>query len=250
MAAPLPSARGAACDKFHVMEVVAAAAAREASGGDVVHMEVGQPGGRPPEAVLRAAREALDDPSETIGYTPGPGRARLLRAIAAHYASEYGVDLDADEVVAVTGSSAAFALSFLAAFDAGDIVYTAAPGYPCYVNILKTLGVDVRALPVGSDTNFQLTPHVLDAAVSACSDDAERARVRGVVVASPSNPTGTVLDADELRALCEWARSRGAWLVSDEIYHGITYGDVKCHTGACARAPASQPCTRAGPAWR
>lgn len=219
------SVRGAACDDFLVMSVVAKAAALEAQGRDVVHMEVGQPAAKAPSAVLAAAQDALGDKGDALGYTIASGRPCLRRAIAAHYQETYSVDIDAEqEIVIVTGSSAAFSLGFLAAFDAGDRVLTAAPGYPCYINILKTLGVNVEALPTDAATNFQLTPKMLKTAA------ASGAPVRGVVVASPSNPTGTVLSADELRAIAEWCDEHGAWLVSDEIYHGIAYGGVETCT--------------------
>ncbi len=200
---------------FIVMEVMRAAAEREGSGGAVYHMEVGQPGTPAPAGVIRAARQALD--SERLGYTVALGIPELRAAIARHYRDYYGVSLAAERVVVTTGSSGAFMLSFLAAFDPGDRVALAAPGYPCYRNILAALGVEPVSLPTSAADRFQPTPELLD-----------RARgdgpVHGLIVASPSNPTGTMLGTAEFRALVDYCRTHGIRFISDEIYHGITYG--------------------------
>ncbi|MEU5696048.1 pyridoxal phosphate-dependent aminotransferase [Actinosynnema sp. NPDC020468] len=197
---------------FHVMEVLSAAARRQRTHGEVVSLAAGQPSSPAPEPVLRAAERALRE--QALGYTEQLGVLPLREALAGHYERQYGLAVDPDEVVVTTGSSGAFLLTFLAAFDAGDRVALARPGYPAYRNILRALGCEVVELPCGPDTRFQPTVEVL----------AEAGPLDGLVVASPANPTGTVLDPAELKAITEWCSSTGTRLVSDEIYHGIGYG--------------------------
>ncbi|MGE4220328.1 MAG: pyridoxal phosphate-dependent aminotransferase [Alphaproteobacteria bacterium] len=208
------AARGA-IPAFMVMDVMRAANAREAAKQAVYHLEVGQPGTPAPQGVLRAAHAALD--SQRLGYTEALGIPELRAAVAKHYADSYGVALDPARVVATTGSSAGFVLSFLAAFDAGDRVALAAPGYPCYRNILGALGIEPVMLPATEADRFQPTPALLDRARAEGPLD-------GLIVASPSNPTGTMLDPEALRALAAYCDRHGIRLISDEIYHGITYG--------------------------
>ena len=198
---------------FIVMDVMRAANEREAQGEDVVHLEVGQPSTPAPREVLKAASAALE--SEKLGYTDAMGVRPLRRRIAAHYRETYGVGVDEDRVAVTTGSSAAFVLAFLSAFDPGDRVALACPGYPAYRNILGALGVEPVDLPVGPETNFQPSPEVLDRVDGP---------VDGLIVASPANPTGTMISGDEFKALAGYCRGRGIRLISDEIYHGITYG--------------------------
>jgi aspartate/methionine/tyrosine aminotransferase len=198
---------------FIVMEVMRAANARQAAGGDVLHLEVGQPSSAAPARVIEAARAALS--SDVIGYTEALGIPPLRRRIAAHYEENYGVTVDAGRIVVTTGSSGAFLLAFLAAFDAGDRVALAAPGYPAYRNILSALGVEPVSLPAGPATRFQPSPELLDRVEGP---------LHGLIVASPANPTGTMLDRAELARLAAYCAGRGIRLVSDEIYHGITYG--------------------------
>ena len=133
--------------------------------------------------------------------------------------------VDEDAVMVTTGSSAAFVLGFIAAFDAGDRVAIATPGYPCYRNILEALGVEVVSVPVDASTNFQPTPALLDAVLAS-----DPRPLKGLIVASPSNPTGTVLSESELFALHRWCAERRAWFVSDEIYHQIEYGSERART--------------------
>ncbi|RKT51603.1 pyridoxal phosphate-dependent aminotransferase [Saccharothrix australiensis] len=197
---------------FHVMEIVSAAARRQRTHGDVVSLAAGQPAGPAPEPVLRAAERALRE--QPLGYTEQLGTAELRAALAGHYERQYGLAVTPDDVVVTTGSSGAFLLAFLAAFDAGDRVALARPGYPAYRNILRALGCEVVELPCGPDTRFQPTVDMLD----------EAGPLAGLVVASPANPTGTVLRPHELAGLAEWCAERGARLVSDEIYHGTGYG--------------------------
>jgi aspartate/methionine/tyrosine aminotransferase len=193
------------------MDVLRAANEREAAGADVIHLEVGQPGSPAPEPVLEAARRALA--SERIGYTDALGISRLREAIAASYQAQYGIAVDPDEVVVTTGSSAAFQLAFLAAFESGDRVGLAVPGYPAYRNILTALGIEPVLIAVGENAHYQPTPELL----------ADAASLDGLIVASPANPTGTMIGAADLARLTGYCGDHGIRLVSDEIYHGITY---------------------------
>jgi aspartate/methionine/tyrosine aminotransferase len=208
----LKIARRAGIDPFIVMDVMRAANQREDSGGAVVHLEVGQPSTGAPAAVIAAAKRALDD--DRLGYTDAFGLPTLRGRIARHYDAAYGVAVDAGRVVTTTGSSGAFILAFLAAFDAGDRVALASPSYPAYRNILSALDVEPVLLLAGPETNFQPTPEVLDKV---------EGRLDGLIVASPSNPTGTMIDGPGMKDLVAYCRDRGMRLVSDEIYHGITY---------------------------
>jgi len=205
-----PSRRGLV-PPFIAMDVLRAANERETAGADVIHLEVGQPGTSAPEPVLEAARRALT--SERIGYTDALGIAPLRQAIAANYQAQYGIAVDPGEIVVTTGSSAAFLLAFLAAFEPGDRVGVAVPGYPAYRNILTALQIEPVLIAVGQNAHYQPTPELL---VDAGALD-------GLIVASPANPTGTMIGATDLSRLTTYCRDRGIRLVSDEIYHGITY---------------------------
>ena len=206
------SSRSVRVPPFHAMAMSRLAEEREARGSSVLHLEVGQPSAGAPAAVREAAARALND--TPIGYTNAPGLPALRRRIARHVAEWYGVDVDAERVVVVAGASAGFTLAFLAAFDAGDRVGVVEPGYPCYRNTLEALGCVAVPIPVGPETRWAPTPELVAAA----------GPLRGLVLASPSNPTGTVLDAAALGALVDHCRRAGIRLVSDEIYHGIVYG--------------------------
>ncbi|MCB2099364.1 MAG: aminotransferase class I/II-fold pyridoxal phosphate-dependent enzyme [Rhodobacterales bacterium] len=197
---------------FIVMDVMRAAAEAEARGHDIMHMEVGQPATPAPSGVIAAAKAALD--ADRIGYSLAFGEPALQARLARHYADWYGVAVDPGRIAVTTGSSSAFTLGFLAAFEAGDRVALAAPGYPAYRNILSALGVQVVSVPVGPDTNYQPTPAVLDRVAGSLD---------GLIVASPSNPTGTMIHKAAFADLMAYARDRGLRVVSDEIYHGITY---------------------------
>lgn len=209
----LKTARRGAVPAFIAMEVLRQANERAAAGHGVLHLEIGQPGSGAPRAVIEAAHRALD--REALGYTEALGLPALRRRIARHYRDSYGVDLDWRRVVVTTGSSGAFLLAFLAAFDAGDRVALASPGYPAYRNILAALGVEPVELEVGPEHRFQPTAELL-AGLARKPD--------GLIVASPSNPCGTMLDRGHLEALTSYCRAEGIRLISDEIYHGITYG--------------------------
>jgi len=197
---------------FIVMDVMRAANEMEAAGNDVVHLEVGQPGTAAPAAVIDAAKQALD--RERLGYTDAMGVPALRDRIARHYRDWYTVEVPAERVVVTTGSSGGFVLAFLSAFDPGDRVALVEPGYPAYRNILAALDIEPVGLPVGPETRFQPSVALLEALHEPLD---------GLIVASPSNPTGTMLGAAELRDLADYCGQRGIRLISDEIYHGITY---------------------------
>lgn len=199
---------------FIAMDVLSEAAKLEAAGHRIIHMEVGQPSAPAPGAALRAARQALE--TGRLGYTEALGIAPLREALAGHYRTTYGVDVPADRIMATTGSSAGFNLAFLAAFDPGDRVVLTAPGYPAYRNILKALGLVPVEVEVGADTRWSLTPELLDRA-------RQDGPVKGVLVASPANPTGTMMTADALEDLVRYCEDAGIWFISDEIYHGLDY---------------------------
>ncbi len=205
------SKRGAV-PPFIVMDVMRAANKREAEGADVLHLELGEPATGAPRGVVDAATAALA--AERLGYTEAVGLPALRSRIAAHYRDTHDVAVDPERVVVTTGSSGGFVLSFLSAFDVGDRVALADPGYPGYRNILLALGIEPVCLPAAEETRYQPTPDLLDTIAG---------RLDGLIVASPSNPTGTMLGADEMTALAGYCRDRGVRLISDEIYHGITY---------------------------
>jgi aspartate/methionine/tyrosine aminotransferase len=198
------------------MDVWAAAGERARTHGDLVNLSAGQPSTPAPVDVREAAKRALDE--QVLGYSSSLGTRELRQAIAAHHRTRYGDDtVRVEDVVVTTGGSGGFLLAFLAAFDAGDTVVLARPGYPCYRNILTALGCDVVELPCGEETRFQPTVAMLEALDRP---------PKGVVVASPANPTGSVIEPDELARLARWCDEQGVQLISDEIYHGIEYGDA------------------------
>nr|WP_244165168.1 pyridoxal phosphate-dependent aminotransferase [Rhodococcus fascians] len=197
------------------MDVFKAAAVRSRTHGDVLSLAAGQPSTPAPAPVLRDAREALD--GHLLGYTETLGILPLREAIAAYHSAESNIDVHPDEVVVTTGSSGAFTLLFLAAFDVGDTVVMARPGYPAYRNTLAALGCRVVELDCGAESRFQPTVAMLEELPEP---------PKGLIIASPANPTGTIVDADELAAIARWCEANGTLLISDEIYHGISYGDV------------------------
>ena len=193
------------------MAMARLASEREAAGHAVFHLEVGQPSTPAPASAIRAAVAAMG--AQPLGYTNAAGLIALRRRIAQHYAEWYGVSVPVGRVMIVAGASAGFTLAFLACFDPGQRVGVLEPGYPCYRNALLALGVEPVPIPVGPETRWAPTTALLDAA----------GPLDGLIVASPSNPTGTVLDPATLAELSSYCTTRGVHLISDEIYHGITY---------------------------
>lgn len=197
---------------FYVMDVWLAAAERQRTHGDLVNLSAGQPSAGAPEPVRAAAAAALE--ANQLGYSVALGIPELREAIARSYADAHGLRVDPTDVVVTTGSSGGFLLTFLACFDVGDRVAVPSPGYPCYRNILAALGSEVIDVECGPETRFQPTVAMLD--------DIEPP-LDGVIVASPANPTGTVIPPEELAAIASWCAERGVRLISDEIYHGLVY---------------------------
>jgi aspartate/methionine/tyrosine aminotransferase len=198
---------------FMVMDVMRDAAALEAAGRTIIHLEVGQPStGMPRAAAARVAEILGGDP---LGYTLAGGLPMLCERIARHYRDMYGVSISADRIFVTTGSSGGFILAFLSAFEAGDRVALAAPGYPAYRHILTSLGVTPELIKVDAATRYQPTVEHLKK-LSSLPD--------GLIVGSPANPTGSVIPPAEFRELAIFCDRHGIRLVSDEIYHGITYG--------------------------
>jgi aspartate/methionine/tyrosine aminotransferase len=211
-----PSSRSAIAP-FIVMEVMRAAADKEHSGDRVIHMEVGQPGPPAPKVVLDAARAALDDGN--LGYTEALGLRSLRSRIARHYAEAYRLEVPMERIAITTGSSAAFNMAFIAAFEPGDRIALTAPGYPAYRNLALSLGLETVDIAVDASTGYALTPAMLEKA------HAEKP-LAGVLIASPANPTGTIMAPAALKALIEAANDLGITFISDEIYHRLVYEGV------------------------
>jgi aspartate/methionine/tyrosine aminotransferase len=199
---------------FIVMDVMAAAAQREALGARVIHMEVGQPAAPAPSTAIKAAQAALAH--GRIGYTETLGIPSLRARIAHHYKDTYDLALDPARVVVTTGSSGGFVLAFLSLFEPGDRVALANPGYPPYRHILSALGCEPVLIQTSEETRWALSAKSLIA-------EHRRKPLQGVVVASPANPTGTMMDADALSRLIAVAEAEGIRVISDEIYHGLDY---------------------------
>ena len=223
---PMPalSSRLQRVSSFLAMDVLAAATAKERAGGDVVHMEVGQPSAPAPRRVREAARAALD--AGRIGYTEALGLPSLRERIARHYREAYGVDVAPDRVVATTGSSAGFVLAFLALFEPGARVAITAPGYPAYRNIFAALGIEPVDIAVDAASGWVMTAEAVERAH-------REAPLAGVLVMSPANPSGTMMGREALARLAETCRRSGIWFISDEIYHGLTY-DAPAETALAA----------------
>lgn len=208
-----PSTRGNV-PPFMVMDVMAAAARIEAAGGNVIHMEVGQPAAPAPQTAIAAARAALD--VGKIDYTAAVGIPSLRKRIALHYLETYGQDIDPARIVVTTGSSGAFVLAFLSAFEPGDRVAITSPGYPPYRHILRALGCEPVLIETTSATRHALTGEML-------LEAHRKTPLKGVLVASPANPTGTMMTREAMADLIATANSAGIRFVSDEIYHGLDY---------------------------
>ncbi len=197
-------------DPFIVMDVMEAARRAEEAGRHIIHMEVGQPGTSAPEGARRAVAKALDEGA--LGYTVALGIPALRNRIARLYGDWYGVDLDPARVVVTSGSSGAFLLAFTALFDTGAKVGLGDPGYPSYRQILHALGYQPVGIPTRAENRYQPVP-----------DDLPKG-IDGLMLASPGNPSGTMLGHDEMGALVSACDTRGIKLISDEIYHGLHYG--------------------------
>lgn len=202
------------------MDVLSEARELERQGRRIVHMELGEPGAPAPLTVREAAAEALR--KGAIGYAEALGQADLRERIARHYAKEYGVDVAPSRIVVTTGSSGAFLLSFLAAFDPGARIAITAPGYPAYANILESLGLEPVVVEVGPQTRYAPTAALLEAA------HRER-RIDGALLMSPANPTGAMIEPKELEKICAFCDEAGILFLSDEIYHGLAY-EMRCET--------------------
>jgi aspartate/methionine/tyrosine aminotransferase len=199
---------------FMVMDVMAAAERIEAAGGHVIHMEVGQPAATAPRAAIAAAHAALEQ--ARIDYTSALGLTSLRERIARHYRDTHGCVVDPGRIVVTTGSSAAFILAFLAMFEPGDRVAVTVPGYPPYRHILTALGCEPVLIETTSETRHALTGEALLAAH-------RRTPLKGVLVASPANPTGTMMSREALAGVINAAHDAGIRFISDEIYHGLDY---------------------------
>jgi len=206
-------ARRALVPPFMVMDVMRDAAALEAAGRSIVHLEVGQPSTGIPKAAAEKVAQILGQ--DALGYTLASGLPMLCQRIARHYSNTYGINISPDRIFVTTGSSGGFVLAFLSAFEVGDRVALAAPGYPAYRHILTSLGIVPELIEVDAATRYQ--PTVAHLKKMARLPD-------GLIVGSPANPTGTVIPEEEFKDLALFCGYNGIRLVSDEIYHGITYG--------------------------
>jgi aspartate/methionine/tyrosine aminotransferase len=211
----VPASSRSAIPSFIVMDVMRAALAAENAGRSIMHMEVGQPGTPAPKAARAAAMRALE--SETLGYTMALGNDALRQRIAQHYLDWYGLCVEPERIAVTAGSSAAFVLAFLALFDVGDAVALPSPGYPCYRHILSALGQRSVLIETGPTSEWMPTAEDVGRA-------ARRDGIKGLLIASPANPTGSMISPQRLHELTAACRAHGVRLISDEIYHGLSYG--------------------------
>ncbi len=219
----LKAASRAMVEPFIAMDVLAAANAQAAAGRDVFHLELGEPAGGPPQAVLAAAAARLA--ARPLGYTEALGMPALRHAIARHCEHCYDLDVPWQRIAVTIGASGAFVLAFLAAFEPGDRVVVPEPAFPAYKATLRALGCEVVPLALGPDTGFKPTLAQLAALPRPLA---------GLLIASPGNPTGTMLSARELAAIADYCALEGIRLIADEIYHGITYEGPAATALACA----------------
>ncbi len=207
------SRRAQAIAPFHVMDILARARALEAQGRDIIHLEIGEPDFPTPAPVARAAIEAIENGE--LHYTPALGLPQLREAIAGFYRKRYGVEVPAARIAVTTGASGALLLALGALLDAGDEILMADPGYPCNRHFASFIDARPVAIPVGPDTAFQLTAQLVERHWTE--------NTKAVLLASPSNPTGTLARDEEIRGIAAWCAKRGATLIVDEIYHGLVY---------------------------
>ncbi|UCO97453.1 pyridoxal phosphate-dependent aminotransferase [Metapseudomonas lalkuanensis] len=208
------SARSRAIEPFHVMALLARANELQAAGHDVIHLEIGEPDFTTAEPIVQAGQAALA--AGHTRYTAARGIPQLREAIAGFYASHYRLNIDPDRILITPGGSGALLLASSLLVDPGKHWLLADPGYPCNRHFLRLVEGAAQLVPVGPETRYQLTPQLVERYWDSDSV--------GALVASPANPTGTVLHADELAALSQALKARGGHLVVDEIYHGLTYG--------------------------
>ncbi len=224
MPTPKISNRAQSVPSFKVMDVLQRANELQSQGHNVIHCEVGQPESGAPARVAAAAVDSLTV-RHVMGYTDAFGLLELRQNIAQHYIKKYGdavgPRVDAKNIVVTTGSSGGFLLAFTACFDAGDIIAVASSGYPCYRNILGALGCSLANVPINEE--FKLTAKELKAEILQRKENGLQS-ISGLILSSPSNPTGSMLSPQELKDLCELCDEEGIQFLSDEIYHGISYG--------------------------
>ena len=207
---------------FKVMDVLARAIEIESTGSQVCHMEAGQPSTNAPSKVIEEALRAVQH--ENIGYTNAIGILPLRQAIAKHYLSKYEVEVSPEQVIITTGSSAAFLFAFLGCFDHGDCVALCSSGYPCYRNLMKATNLNPISIPMNNE--FKITAKELMQAIER-RKELKLPPIKGLILSSPSNPTGAMLSDIEMEELCKVCISNGILFISDEIYHGISYGNQK-----------------------
>ncbi|MDY8110638.1 aminotransferase class I/II-fold pyridoxal phosphate-dependent enzyme [Fulvimarina sp. 2208YS6-2-32] len=210
-----PSARSSAVEPFRAMAFMAEANRLRADGCNVLSLAVGQPASPAPQAARDAAHAMIRQ--GRIAYTDAMGRIDLRRAIAGHYRHAYGVEIEPSRVMITSGASGGFNIAFLAAFEAGDNIALASPGYPAYRNIMRALGIVPVEIEVGPSDAYILTRDHLEAAF-------ERAPFKGLLIASPANPTGTMTPPAEMTRIAAFCRETGVRLISDEIYHRLSFG--------------------------
>lgn len=214
LAEPSPSARSQIAP-FLALDVLTEATSREGQGEDILHLEIGEPSAPPPLRVREAAIAALS--GGKIGYTEALGRPELRARIASHYQHRYGLQITPERIAVTTGSSGGFVLAFLMLFDPGARVAVTAPGYPAYRNIFAALGIEAMTLETRREMNYAVTPEMIEAAHCVQKLD-------GLLLMSPANPTGLMVSRAALKAICETCEKLGIVFISDEIYHGLTYG--------------------------
>jgi len=202
---------------FMALDVLAGATRREREGQDIVHLEIGEPGAPPPRVVREAAIAALD--GRRVGYTEALGRPSLRARIARHYRDTHGVEVPPERIVVTTGSSGGFALAFLTLFDVGARVAVAAPGYPAYRNILEAFGIETVTIETPRENRFIATAEMIEA-------EHLKKKLDGILLMSPANPTGSMMSREALRDVCETCDRLGIAFISDEVYHGLTYGEA------------------------
>jgi aspartate/methionine/tyrosine aminotransferase len=228
--------RMANIEPFEVMEIQTLARALEAEGRDIVHLEIGEPDFTTPRPVVEAAKRALDE--KPMFYTSANGIPELRERISAFCFQRYGLPVPPSRIVVTAGSSAALLLAFGVLLDDADEVLLTDPGYPCNRHFVHTLGGVPRLVPVGADTRYQLT--------AAKAREHWGSRTKIVMVASPSNPTGTMVTREEIAALAELCTEREGTLLVDEIYHGLVYDEIGSRAVAARAAPGMTTAAEAG----